>query len=284
MGVSGTEVVVRSTAGSGERSTTTLRGDLVVAADGINSRVRASLPGDPGLRYSGYSSWRGLTDGCFDLEGVLGETWSFRERFGYLPLPDGRVYWFGVATMPPGSRFDDETAEVRRRFGLWHRPIPELIAATSSEAVIRHDVSDLAEPLPTYVHGRTVLLGDAAHAMTPNLGQGGGQALEDAATLAILLEGVGPLPHDERRLTQALDEYDRLRRPRTQALAMQARRLGALAHVGWRPGAFLRDAAFALLPSSALARAMRSVVDWQPPTRVRAGQARTGRSASAPGS
>ena len=270
VGIFGTDVQARDSSASGEASETTLTADLVVAADGINSRVRASLPDDPGLRYSGYSSWRGLTDEPFDLEGVLGETWGFRERFGYLPLPDGRVYWFGVATMPPGSRFADEAAEVTRRFGHWHEPIPQLLAATSPRAVIRHDISDLARPLPTFVHGRTVLLGDAAHAMTPNLGQGGGQALEDAATLTILLEDVRALPRDETRLVAALAEYDRLRRPRAQAISRQARQLGALAHVGWRPGAVLRDVAFALLPSSALARATRSVVDWYPPTRVRA--------------
>lgn len=270
VGISGTEVLVRDALGSDISGTTTLTADLVVAADGINSRVRAALPGDPGLRYSGYSSWRGLTDSPFDLEGVLGETWGFRERFGYLPLPDGRVYWFGVATMPAGSRFADEPAEVTRRFSHWHQPIPQLLAATSPQAVIRHDISDLARPLPTFVHGRTVLLGDAAHAMTPNLGQGGGQALEDAATLAVLLEDVRALPRDESRLTAALADYDRLRRPRAQAISRQARQLGALAHVGWRPGAVLRDAAFALLPSSALARATRSVVDWHPPARVRA--------------
>lgn len=262
--VAGTTVVMRST--GSEAAETTLEADLVVAADGINSRVRASLPGDPGLRYSGYSSWRGVTDTPFDLEGVLGETWGFRERFGYLPIRDGRVYWFGVASMPPGSRFEDEAAEVRRRFALWHRPIPQLLAATAPQAVIRHDISDLARPLPTFVHGRIVLLGDAAHAMTPNLGQGGGQSLEDAATLTVLLEDVGPLPRDEARLTRALAEYDRLRRPRTQTMAKQARRLGAFAHVGWRPGALLRDAVFTVLPGSVLARATRSLVDWRPPS------------------
>lgn len=258
------EVVVRPSTGGPE---SILRADLVVAADGINSRIRASLPGDPGLRYSGYSSWRGLTEGPFDLRGVLGESWGFRERFGYLPIRDGRVYWFGVASMPPGSVFQDEAAEVRRRFAHWHEPIPDLIAATHPEEVVRHDISDLARPLPTFVHGRVVLLGDAAHAMTPNLGQGGGQSLEDAATLTVLLDQVDPLPRGDARLTAALAEYDRLRRPRTQAIAKQARQLGALAHVGWRGGAVLRDAIFSVLPGSVLARATRSLVDWHPPSR-----------------
>lgn len=267
--VSGSDVVVRPTAGGAE---SIVSADVVVAADGINSQIRAALPDDPGLRYSGYSSWRGITDAPFDLRGVLGESWGFRERFGYLPIRDGRVYWFGVASMPPGSVFDDEVAEVRRRFSHWHRPIPELLAATAPEAVMRHDISDLTRPLPSFVHGRLVLLGDAAHAMTPNLGQGGGQSLEDAATLTLLLRDIsdigdiGPLPRDGARLDAALAEYDRLRRPRTQAITKQARQLGAFAHVGSRPGALLRDAVFALLPGSVLARATRSLVDWQPPS------------------
>src|SRR4029450_11548849 len=87
---------------------------LVVAADGIRSRTRASWPGDPGVRYSGYASWRGVTSVPVRLDGA-GESLGRGERFGLAPLADGRVYWFGVATMPAGTTGPDEVSEGGRR-------------------------------------------------------------------------------------------------------------------------------------------------------------------------
>ena len=235
-----------------------LSGDLVVIADGIRSRNRAAVTTEPGARYSGYSAWRAVTRHPVDLSDAAGETWGFRERFGFAPLPDGRVYWFGVASLPEGTRFDDEFAEVRRRFEAWHAPIPALLDATDPASVLRHDIHDLARPLRTFTRGRCVLVGDAAHAMTPDLGQGGGQALEDAATLGNLV-AVGA------DLDAALDAYDRLRRPRTQSIARRARSMGRMAHVGWRPAAALRDAAIRMTPASVLARTAAAVGEWEPP-------------------
>jgi len=238
-----------------------LSGDLVVIADGIRSRNRAAVTAEPGARYSGYSAWRAVTRHPVDLSDAAGETWGFRERFGFAPLPDGRVYWFGVASLPEGTRFEDEFAEVRRRFEAWHAPIQALLDATDPASVLRHDIHELARPLHTFTRGRCVLVGDAAHAMTPDLGQGGGQALEDAATL-------GNLVAEAADLDAALDAYDRLRRPRTQSIARRARSMGRMAHVGWRPAAALRDAAIRMTPASVLARAAAGLGEWEPPTRL----------------
>ncbi|QEO08872.1 FAD-dependent monooxygenase [Protaetiibacter larvae] len=245
------------------------RFDLVVAADGIRSRVRSSWPGDPGIHYSGYSTWRGVTEQPVDLGGEAGETWGHGERFGLAPLADGRIYWFAVATMPAGSTIDDEYAEVVRRFGSWHHPIPELIRGTAPETVFRLDINDLAGPAPTFRRGRCVLLGDAAHAMTPDLGQGGGQAMEDAATLVALLGRISaeptPSPGD---LDTALAEYDRLRRSRTQPIARRARTVGAVAHTRGRLGVTARNALMRLTPASATARQLAAIQSWRPPAAV----------------
>lgn len=228
--------------------------DVVVAADGLRSRTRASWPGDPGVRYSGYSTWRGVTSRPVDPRGGAGETVGRGDRFGMVPLADGRVYWFGVSTMPADSTFADEFAEVRRRFGHWHNPIPALLDATEPAAVFRTGIHDLARPLRTFRRGRTVLLGDAAHAMTPDLGQGAGQAMEDAATLTTLLA-------TEPDVDRALSAYDRIRRSRTQPIALRARRLGRLL----QSRGPVRDLVLRLTPTRAVAAQLRALQEWQPP-------------------
>ena len=241
--------------------------DLVVAADGLRSTVRRSWPDDPGIRYAGYAAWRGITDRPVDLHGEAGETWGTGQRFGLVPLADGRVYWFAVATMGQHVHLDDEMAAVRATFGTWHAPIPELIAATSPERVHRLPIRELAGPLRSYVRGRTVLLGDAAHAMTPNLGQGGGQAMEDAAVLTLLLRPFAQhASPDPAALAEALSRYDALRLPRSQAIARASRLVGAMGHVRGRFASRARDLVLRLTPERALVRQIRQVQLWEPPT------------------
>ncbi|MCK1802272.1 FAD-dependent monooxygenase [Brevibacterium sp. R8603A2] len=240
--------------------------DLVVAADGLRSTVRRSWPGDPGIRYAGYSAWRGITDRPVDLYGEAGETWGIRQRFGLAPLSDGRVYWFAVATMAQDVRIEDEMAAVRATFGHWHAPIPALLEATPADRVHRLPINELAGPLPSYVRGRTVLLGDAAHAMTPNLGQGGGQAMEDAAVLTVALGGLArdDAP-DPVQVGSALARYDALRRPRSQRIARMSRLVGQMGHVRGAAVSRVRDQVLRLTPERALVRQIRQVQGWEPP-------------------
>ena len=240
------------------------RFDLIIAADGIRSRVRSAWSTDPGVRYAGYAAWRGVTRASVDLLGAAGETWGRGHRFGIAPLQDGRVYWFAVASMPAGTVFDDEYAAVSALFGGWHAPIAELIAATDPAAVSRLDINELAGPLPSFRKGRCVLLGDAAHAMTPDLGQGGNQALEDAATLVRLI-GASAGAATGPWIDPVLDEYDQLRRPRTQLLARRARLVGRVAQAQGAVTAWFRDVAVRLLPDRAIGRQMVAVQDWRPP-------------------
>ncbi|RDI49768.1 FAD-dependent monooxygenase [Nocardia mexicana] len=231
--------------------------DLVVGADGLRSRVRHAVwPQARGPRYAGYTTWRMVTHPVPPLRSG-GETWGRGRRFGIVPLSDGRVYLYGTVNAPEGARGPDgEWGEVRRHFGTWHDPIPALLDAVDPEAVLRHDIYDLPD-LPAFVHGRVALLGDAAHAMTPNVGQGANQALEDAVALAALL--------DRHPIEAALATYDRLRRPHTQAIVRRSRRVGAVAQWSWRPATMLRDTVVRRTPGKAGLRSLAPILDWGPP-------------------
>ncbi|GAA3834333.1 FAD-dependent monooxygenase [Sphaerisporangium flaviroseum] len=161
-----------------------LHGDLIVAADGIQSAVRRSLfPAHPGPVHSGVTSWRAIAP---RPEGDLraGETWGPGQVFGIMPLADGLVYCYATAPARGEVGAGGPKAELIRLFGDWHDPILRLLATAEEQTILRHDVFCLAAPLPAFHVGRVALLGDAAHAMTPNMGQGACQAIEDAVVLA----------------------------------------------------------------------------------------------------
>jgi 2-polyprenyl-6-methoxyphenol hydroxylase-like FAD-dependent oxidoreductase len=222
------------------------RVDLVVGADGVNSTVRRLWPGAKPPRYAGYTAWRWVTPAA--PTGVGGETWGLGTRFGRAPLPDGRMYCYATANTPEGdSAVRGELAELRARFSDWHDPIPALVEAASDSEILRHDLYELPD-LPSFTRGKVVLLGDAAHAMTPNLGQGACQALEDAAVLAAT-------PSD-------LIRYDQERRPRTQRIVKLSRQMGAMGQWSWRPAVAVRDRLLPMVPTSATLRVLDPVLAW----------------------
>jgi 2-polyprenyl-6-methoxyphenol hydroxylase-like FAD-dependent oxidoreductase len=239
-----------------EHGSGALRADLVVGADGVRSDLRRMWwPDAKGPRYTGCTAWRTITEPLAGLRAEGAVIWGRGERIGFTALPVGRFYCFAAAAVPAGGA-DGEHDELRRRFGGWPDPIPALLAAVPDDSVLRHDVYDLP-PLSTYVCGRIVLLGDAAHAMDPILGQGACQALEDAVTLADCLDAT---PH----IGAALAHYDGLRRPRTQAIVRRSARLGAVARWSCPPAVMVRDLAARLTPAAATLRSMAPVLGWTP--------------------
>ncbi|MFF5174625.1 FAD-dependent monooxygenase [Micromonospora sp. NPDC000089] len=238
-----------------------LSADLVVAADGLRSVLRARLwPDIPAPVYAGATTWRAAIRWTDPLPTAV--SWGRAAEFGMVPLGPGQVYWYAAITAAPGGRAPDELAEVRARFGDWHHPIPALLAATRPDEVLRHDLHHLATPLPCYVTGRVALLGDAAHAMTPYLGQGACQAIEDAVTLGVVCAG------GAGGLDTALARYDRERRPRSQEVARASDRIGRFGQRLRNPVAVaLRDTMVRLTPSAVALRQAARYADWHPPRR-----------------
>lgn len=213
--------------------------DLLVGCDGLRSVVRAQLLGDAPTRYSGYTSWRGVcsTKGLA-LSGVMSESWGAGMRFGLVPIGFDELYWFATANVPAGGKDGALPDELLARFGAWHDPIPAVLRATPVERIIRTDIADRV-PVTRWTSARVALLGDAAHPMTPNLGQGACQAIEDAVVLAKLLSST-------KDVTASLREYEARRVPRANGVVTQAHRFGAVGQ--WESGVArgLRDGAMRL--------------------------------------
>ena len=241
----GDSVLARGADGTEERA------DLLVGADGINSRVRASFI-DTAVRYAGYVSWRGISPVTIKA-GSFTESWGAGERFGLVDI-GGRTYWFATKNAPAGG--SDEArgrkAEVMRRFAGWHDPIAQVIEASDEAAILRNDVHYLDSPR-VWSNRRVVLLGDAAHATTPGVGQGAAMAIEDAVVLSDRL----PLEGDP---AGTLAEYEAIRRPRAEGALKMSRRADRLAQLSNPVGRRLRNGAVRLIPAGAQRRQLEPLV------------------------
>ncbi|MEV4352685.1 NAD(P)/FAD-dependent oxidoreductase [Actinoplanes sp. NPDC049596] len=244
---------------------TEIEADLIVAADGIDSRVRRALAPESAAVGSGFADWQAIVPAHRLPSAPVtgGETLGAGYRFVSVPLGPGRgVYWVATAAgaarpEPPATQL----ALLRRWFTGWPEPVGELLAATHPEDLVPHEVREL-RPLPraygfTSGPGGVVLLGDAAHAMPHHLGQGACLAFEDAATLAALTSDAAPGP----ALLAAIEMYSRLRRPRTTSVVRQTRRMSAVVQARGRLALRARDAAL----NHMRPRMMAPTPDWSPP-------------------
>lgn len=223
------------------------RADLLVGADGLDSTVRSALLGERKPRYAGYTAYRGITPRGTGGD-IAFESWGVGQRFGFVPAVDGGMYWWAALTVPAGLDPPpaEHKAELLRRYRGWFAPIEQVIDDTPDDAILRHDVFDR----PTtrgWSRGRVTLLGDAAHPVTPDLGQGACLALEDAVVLAACLRA-------EPDVAAALETYERRRVPRARFIERHSRMMGTLGQLS-RPGPCrLRDALVRWTPEWAALR------------------------------
>ena len=255
----GEPAIVTWRAGTGAQARETA---LVVAADGVRSTVRAQL--FPAARpcYAGSTSWRAvIPDAAFD--GRLVEVWGPGTEFGALRVSDSEIYWYGEFLHAEGASFADEPAAARDHFAGWAPWIRNIVAATNATQLMRHDVWHLPGGCPSYASGRVVVVGDAAHAMLPTMGQGAATALEDGVCVGRLIAAPVSAGGD---LAAALATFDGVRRPRCRRFARQAiliARLGFELGPGWRQAA--RNTLVRVLPAAPAFKAGASVLRWTPP-------------------
>lgn len=187
------------------------RGAVLVGADGSQSSVRPVFDKTP-RRYSGYTNWQALSNLEAFAPGTNTQWYGNGSIFGSHAVGDGRSRWYAGKTTPPGGRDTDTKRELLEFFGDWNGPMVSIIEAT--DQISRTDIYDLPRR-ESWGQGRVTLLGDAAHPMTPALGQGACQAIEDAIILARCLR-------DSRSDDNALRRYEEQRIARTAPIVKRA--------------------------------------------------------------
>ena len=229
----------------------------VIAFDGIHSAVRKAVAPSTPTRYAGYTCWRGIVhdwqpDSLREAKEFT-EVWGRGRRFGIVPIGENKTYWFSTLNGPQDDpNFAQyKNKELQEVFREFYEPVQESIARTKPEHIFWNDILDI--PPPTQLaYGRVILAGDAGHATTPNMGQGAGMALEDAATLAQLFK-------------EALDwntmgqQYETLRLERTRWITRNSWTFGRVGQWQNPLAAGLRNKLMRAAPASASQKPLKKL-------------------------
>lgn len=210
-------------------------GDFMIAADGTHSVVRADVIGyQTERRYADYVNWNGLVE--IDESIAPADQWTTfvgeGKRVSIMPIADDRFYFFFDVPLPKGLAEDRSTviADLTGYFAGWAEPVQKLIAAINPETTNRIEIHDI-EPFDTLVKGNIALLGDAAHSTTPDIGQGGCSALEDAVVLGqCFADQFKEKGKTVSGVLAALKQYEEERRFRVKDLVLKARKRCDVTH------------------------------------------------------
>ncbi len=228
-------------------------GDLLVGADGLHSVVRSMVVGRDRIRYSGQTCFRGLSPMPPPNPKEMREIHGRGQRGAVCPVDARQVYWWVAHNAPLNEIVppEERRAMLLERYRGWPFGLPEAIAATPEGGILQNDLVD-RKPARRFARGRVVLVGDAAHPTTPNLGQGANMAIDDAVVLARALR-------DEDGLPAALARYERERVERTRLIVKRSWAFGRLFRWSSRPAVKLRETLVRRTPARVMTEALR----WQ---------------------
>lgn len=199
--------------------------NILIGADGINSIIRKHFFPKSKIRNAGQVCWRGVAKinlpQKFNHE--INESWGKGTRFGIVPLADGEVYWFALANYKSDFHHEFKDANLENIFSDYHPLIPKIIRATPPKNIIINEINDL-KPLKKWYTNNICLIGDAAHATTPNMGQGACQSIEDALALSICLE-------KEKDIEAAFALFQKLRLSKANGVTRQSWNIGKMAQL-----------------------------------------------------
>lgn len=219
---------------------TIVESKLIIGADGIKSAVRNQLFTENTIRNANQNCWRGICE--IDLpenyQNELNEAWGKGKRFGFVHIGVNKVYWYALTNKKDAS--EPNLSEVFKDF---HLDILKIIASTPKEKIIASEILDL-KPIHKWQSENVCLIGDAAHATTPNLGQGACQAIEDAYV-------IGELCNNLNSIENILQHYEAIRKKKAHYIVNTSWSLGKLAHIENPLGIKIRNFIMKNIPKSA---------------------------------
>lgn len=228
-----------------------IESQIIFGADGIKSPIRNQILKTGTIRNSGQKCWRGLLD--FDLpekhHQEAFEIWGKGKRFGFVKISDKKVYWYACVNEKSFGR----SIEIAEIFNDFDPLVLQLIEATASENIICNTISDLA-PIPQWYSENLCLIGDAAHATTPNMGQGACQAIEDAYIIGKLLE-------NSQDFNTIFKTFQSIRRKKVDYIVNTSRTIGKVSQ--WERGNSLRNFLMGLIPESMNQKMAKKVIELE---------------------
>lgn len=216
--------------------------DIVIAADGIKSIVRNQLFDSSQIRDTNQICWRGVSKMALPNQytNKAVEAWGKGKRFGFVQINNQEVYWYAVVNESLVKQTENDLQDL---FAEFNSDVLEIIENTSEDTVIKNRIIDL-KPIHKWYDKNVCLLGDAAHATTPNLGQGACQAIEDAYILAQLYQ-------EDKPIETVFEEYQNLRIKKAHSIVNSSWRIGKIAHIENNFAIYIRNLAMRSVPTSA---------------------------------
>lgn len=211
---------------------------VVFGADGIKSKVRNQILKTGTIRNTGQKCWRGLVN--YDLPEEYHhealEMWGKGKRFGFVKMSATKVYWYAVIS-DKSFKPDIDLCSV---FSDFNPLVTKILQATSPGDIILNDITDLS-PIPEWYSDNLCLIGDAAHATTPNMGQGACQAIEDAYI-------IGKLLVENKDFNQVFENFQKIRRKKVDYVVNTSRMIGKISL--WKYGTGFRNFLMRQIPES----------------------------------
>lgn len=219
-----------------------IQSSIILGADGLNSVVRQHLFPNNSIRNANQICWRGVTEYELPIKfrNELNEAWGKSERFGFVQIAENKVYWYALKSFKKNKN-EFSLNDLAQYFRDYNSVIKDIIKSTKKEQINTTEISDL-KPTNIWYKENVCLIGDAAHATTPNMGQGACQAIEDAFVLSACLA--------KYDTTQAFKEYQKLRLPKAHQVVKISWLVGKMAHLSNPILMGLRNQMLRLTPSS----------------------------------
>lgn len=227
---------------------TEIESEIVFGADGVKSLVRNQILKSGEIRNAGQKCWRGIlkTEIPEKYSHNAYEMWGKGQRFGFVKLSENTLYWYALVN----EKFYSPDLDLLEKFKEFHPDILQMISETSKENIILNDIIDL-KPMNNWSAENLCLIGDAAHATTPNMGQGGCQAVEDAYVIGKLLE-------TEKDWNKVFSQFEKIRKEKVHHIVNTSWAIGKIAQ--WENFTGIRNLIFRNIPESVNQKQMEKIL------------------------